>query len=148
MASIFRPATNVDAAVYVSLANLLIKRLNPDAVSIAEDVSGAPGVARAVADGGLGFDARLSMGLPDLWARLGSSSDDAWRADTIVSALCNRRRDEAAVAYVESHDQCLVGDTTLAWRLMGGAMYDGMSATADPPPRWRAAWPCTKWRAR
>ena len=130
----FSPATNVDAAVYLSLANLLIKRLRPDAVSIAEDVSGAPGVARAVADGGLGFDARLSMGLPDLWARLGSSDDAAWRPDTIISALCNRRRDEAAVAYVESHDQCLVGDTTLAWRLMGGAMYDGMSATSDPPP--------------
>jgi 1,4-alpha-glucan branching enzyme len=132
----FSPAADVDAAVYLALANLLIKRLRADAVSFAEDVSGAPGVARAVADGGLGFDARLAMGLPDLWARLGGAPDDEWAPQTIVAALCNRRRDEACVAYVESHDQCLVGDTTLSWRLMGGGgeMYGGMSALAPPSP--------------
>ena len=132
-AQYFSPASNVDAGVYLGLANLLIKRLRPDAASIAEDVSGLPGLCRAVADGGLGFDARLGMGLPDVWGRA-LGGPDPWPPAALVAGLCNRRRDEATVAYVESHDQCLVGDTTLAWRLMGAEMYAGMGTASPPSP--------------
>ena len=130
----FSPATNVDACVYLMLANELAHALLPGAVTVAEDVSGMPTLCRPVAGGGLGFDYRLAMGVPDLWARLGGASDDAWRAPDVVAALTNRRRGEAAIAYVESHDQAMVGGATLAWRLMGTEMYDGMSALRPPSP--------------
>ena len=137
----FSPSTNVDAVVYLMLANALVHRLLPGdlreggAVSIAEDVSGMPGLCRPVCSGGVGFDARLGMGLPDLWARLlgsidsggGGTPDEAWDPAAIVAALCNRGRGEPTVAYVESHDQSLVGDVPVAWRLMGGKMYDSMA---------------------
>ena len=141
----FSPSTNVDAVVYLMLANALVHRLLPGevreggAVSIAEDVSGMPGLCRPVSAGGVGFDARLGMGLPDLWARLLGSIDDRnggggagtpdeeWDPAAIVAALCNRGRGEPTVAYAESHDQSLVGDVPVAWRLMGGKMYDSMA---------------------
>jgi len=139
----FSPSTNVDAVVYLMLANTLVHRLLPGdlreggAISIAEDVSGMPGLCRPVSSGGVGFDARLGMGLPDLWARLlgsidergggGATPDELWDPAAIVAALCNRGRGEPTVAYVESHDQSLVGDVPVAWRLMGGKMYDSMA---------------------
>lgn len=64
--------------------------------------------------GGVGFDYRLGMGLPDAWGKLIKEvRDEHWRMNDIVASLCNRRYTEATVAYVESHDQCLVGDQTL-----------------------------------
>lgn len=139
----FSPSTNVDAVVYLMLANTLVHRLLPGelrhggAVSIAEDVSGMPGLCRPVSSGGVGFDARLGMGLPDLWARLlgsiddrdggGGTPDEEWDPAAIVAALCNRGRGEPTIAYAESHDQSLVGDVPVAWRLMGGKMHDSMA---------------------
>lgn len=139
----FSPSTNVDAVVYLMLANALVHRLLPGelreggAISIAEDVSGMPGLCRPVSSGGVGFDARLGMGLPDLWARLlgsidesgggGGTPDEKWDPAGIVAALCNRGRGEPTISYVESHDQSLVGDVPVAWRLMGGKMYDSMA---------------------
>ena len=138
----FSPSTNVDAVVFLMLANALLHRLLPGglreggAISIAEDVSGMPGLCRPVSAGGVGFDARLGMGLPDLWARLlgsiddsggGGTPDEKWDPAAIVAALCNRGRGEPTISYVESHDQSLVGDVPVAWRLMGGKMYDSMA---------------------
>ncbi|KAG2486093.1 hypothetical protein HYH03_015188 [Edaphochlamys debaryana] len=127
------PATNVDAVVYLMLANHLIHTLLPQAVTIAEDVSGMPGLCRPVAEGGVGFDARLNMSIPDKWIQLlKHSRDEHWRMADIVTAMCNRRYSEVSIAYAESHDQALVGDQTVAFRLMGPAMYDGMSALTEP----------------
>ncbi|CAK0744688.1 1,4-alpha-glucan-branching enzyme, chloroplastic/amyloplastic [Coccomyxa viridis] len=131
----FSPATNVDAVVYLMLANDLIHELLPQAVTVAEDVSGMPTLCRPVREGGVGFDYRLGMGTPDLWVKLVKEQrDEDWSMSTLVSLLCNRRRSERTVGYVESHDQSLVGDQTLAWRLMGPEMYTGMSALQPENP--------------
>jgi 1,4-alpha-glucan branching enzyme len=113
-----------DALTYLKLANLLAHDLDADAITIAEDVSGMPGMARSIAEGGLGFDFRLAMGVPDYWIKVVKEwRDEAWRMDELFGAMLNRRHDEKHVAYAESHDQALVGDQTLAFRLMGADMY-------------------------
>jgi len=125
----FSMATNIDAIVYLMLANTLTHTLVPEAITVAEDVSGMPGLCRKVEDGGVGFDYRLGMGLPDFWIRmLKHVRDEDWKMSEIVSTLCNRRYTEKTVGYAESHDQALVGDQTIAFRLMGAEMYDGMSS--------------------
>jgi len=125
-AEYFGLSTNVDACVYLMLANDIIHKAK--AVSIAEDVSGMPALGRPVHEGGLGFDYRLNMAIPDKWIELLKHKvDEDWRMLEIVSALCNRRYTEQTVAYAESHDQALVGDKTIAFRLMDSAMYDRMS---------------------
>ncbi len=117
-----------DALVYLCLANTLVHAVRPGAVTIAEDVSGLPGMARPVAEGGLGFDYRLAMGLPDHWIKLiKEQRDEAWDVGDIWHVVTNRRRDEQHVAYAESHDQALVGDQTLIFRLIERHMYTDMS---------------------
>ncbi len=121
---------NVDdeALLYLQLANQLVHDLRPDAVSIAEDVSGMAGMARPVEEGGLGFDYRLAMGVPDYWIKtLKERRDEDWPLGEIFGMLLNRRAGEKHVAYVESHDQALVGDKTLAFQLMDAEMYSAMS---------------------
>lgn len=131
----FSPATNVDAVVYLMLANQLVHELLPSAITIAEDVSGMPALGRPVPEGGGGFDYRLGMGLPDYWIELlKHSRDEDWKMSGLVSRLCNRRYTEKTVAYVESHDQGLVGDQTVAFRLMGAEMYTGMSTLQKSSP--------------
>ena len=121
---------NVDdeALTYLKLANDVAHEVRPAAVTIGEDVSGMPGLARPVSEGGLGFDYRLSMGIPDFWfTLLKTKKDEEWGMNDIYNVLLNRRRNEKHVAYVESHDQALVGDKTLAFWLMDKDMYDQMA---------------------
>jgi len=121
---------NVDeeAVLHLQLAADVARAVRPSAILIAEDVSGMPGLARPVTDGGMGFDYRLAMGVPDFWiALVKEKREEDWRLGEIYEALLNRRRGEKHVGYVESHDQSLVGDQTLAFRLMGAAMYSEMS---------------------
>ena len=81
-----------------------------------------------MAEGGIGFDARLAMAVPDLWIKLlKEKSDDAWDMEALAWTLTNRRHQERCVAYAESHDQALVGDKTLAFWLMDKEMYTHMS---------------------
>ena len=122
-----------DACVYLMLANQMLRddpKFGPAAVTIAEDVSGQTGVCRPVWHGGLGFDLRLSMGPPDHWARLAHEPDFNWSPSRVVS-LVTGRNPEPAVSYLESHDQCLVGDKTFAFTLMDAAMYGCMSKTRE-----------------
>ncbi|MDG4946094.1 alpha-amylase family glycosyl hydrolase [Weeksellaceae bacterium KMM 9713] len=120
--------TNNDAIIYLQLANELIHNLNPDVISICEDMSGMPGAVRPVEEGGLGFDYRLAMGLPDFWfTLLETKKDEDWHMGDLYWNLINRRKDEKNIAYAESHDQALVGDKTLAFWLMDSAMYTEMS---------------------
>ena len=129
----FSMSTNIDAIVYLMLANKLTHELVPSALTIAEDVSGMPGLCRTTDVGGVGFDYRLGMGLPDFWIRyLKHVRDEDWKMSEIVNALCNRRYTEKTVGYAESHDQALVGDQTIAFRLMGAEMYEGMSSLNEP----------------
>lgn len=120
--------TDKDALAYLMLANELAHHVNPQAITIAEDMSGMPGMARPVEDGGLGFDYRLSMGVPDLWIKvLKERRDEDWPLRDLYTALLNRRREEKHIAYAESHDQAMVGDKTIAFWLMDAEMYHSMS---------------------
>lgn len=117
-----------DAVAYLQLANEVAHTVNPDTVTIAEDVSGMAGMARPVSEGGLGFDYRLAMGVPDFWIKtLKEQSDEQWSLAAIWHALLDRRRSEKHVGYAESHDQSLVGDKTIAFWLMDKDMYFNMS---------------------
>lgn len=132
----FGLSTNVDACIYLMLANQLVHSLLPSAVTVAEDVSGMPTLCRPVPEGGLGFDFRLAMAIPDkLIQLLKHRRDEHWSMLELVSCLCNRRYNEGGtIGYAESHDQALVGDQTIAFRLMGPEMYTGMSALGTPTP--------------
>ena len=96
------------------LANTLIHKLRPGAITIAEDVSGHPTLCRSIRDGGIGFDYRLGMFLPDMWVKQvnGSIPDEKWSMGLITHSLTDRRWKEKVVGYAESHDQAIVGDKT------------------------------------
>ncbi len=128
----FKEGIEWDAITYLKLANELIHQINPKAISIAEDMSGMPGLCRPIKEGGIGFDFRLAMGIPDYWIKLlKHSSDEAWDLQEIFQTLSNRRYKEKTIAYAESHDQALVGDKTLAFWLMDKEMYWHMSKGDD-----------------
>jgi 1,4-alpha-glucan branching enzyme len=113
-----------NALVYLSLANLLIHEVNPNAITIAEEMSGMPGLATKFKDGGIGFDYRLAMGIPDYWIKMiKEKRDEDWHPTSIFWELTNRRADEKTVSYCESHDQALVGDKTIIFRLIDKEMY-------------------------
>ncbi len=123
-----------DAITFLQLANEVAHQTHRGAVTIAEDVSGMPGLARPVAEGGLGFDFRLAMGVPDYWIKLMKERrDEAWSVSELYGVLLNRRRAERHIAYAESHDQALVGDKTLAFWLMDAAMYWHMERRTRHP---------------
>ena len=119
--------THTEAITYLQLANQLIREVNPNAVTIAEDMSGMPGMCLPIADGGIGFDYRLGMGLPDMWIHtVKERRDEDWDIFGMWCSMCMRRPGEDTVAYVESHDQALVGDKTMIFRLADAAMYTDM----------------------
>ena len=128
----FNDTVDEDALAYLALANEVIHRIRPDAITVAEDISGMPGLALPTADGGVGFDFRFSMGVPDYWIRLvKDTSDEDWSMGSLWHELTNRRREEKTISYTESHDQALVGDKTLIFRMADAAMYTHMSVD-DP----------------
>ncbi|BDD11191.1 1,4-alpha-glucan branching enzyme [Fulvitalea axinellae] len=121
-----------DAITYLQLASTVAHQTNPDAIIIAEDMSGMPGLCRPVSEGGFGFDFRLAMGIPDYWIKmLKEKQDDDWRMGDIWHTLTNRRAGEAVIAYAESHDQAIVGDKTLAFWLMDKEMYTHMNKGSE-----------------
>ncbi len=129
----FSHNTHVEAITYLQLANELIREAKPDAITIAEDMSGMPGMALPIDDGGIGFDYRLAMGLPDLWIKAVEQPDEAWNIYKMWCEMCLRRAGEGTVAYAESHDQALVGDKTLMFRLADASMYTDMGKACHTP---------------
>lgn len=125
--------TDTDAVTYLQLANELIRQVNPKAITIAEDMSGMPGMCLLIADGGIGFDYRLGMGLPDMWVKAVKIQDEFWDINQMWGSMCLRRPGEKTVAYVESHDQALVGDQTMIFRLAGANMYTDMNKDCHNP---------------
>ncbi|MBU2914463.1 alpha amylase C-terminal domain-containing protein [Reichenbachiella agariperforans] len=124
----FKDMVDWDAICFLQLANTLTHELKPGAINIAEDMSGMPGMCRSVEDGGIGFDYRLGMGIPDYWIKtLKHKADEEWDIYEMWDVLNNRRYKEKTIAYAESHDQALVGDKTLAFWLMDKEMYWHMS---------------------
>ena len=113
-----------NAICYLSLANELIHQVYPKAITIAEEVSGMPGLAAKFKDGGYGFDYRLAMNIPDYWIRtIKEKKDEDWKPSSIFWEVKNRRADEKTISYCESHDQALVGDKTIIFRLIDADMY-------------------------
>lgn len=130
----FHPGVDEDALAYLALANQLIHQLHPGAITIAEDVSGMPGLAAPGAEGGAGFDYRLAMGVPDLWGKLGSDTpDELWNVDTLWHELTGRRMEERVISYVESHDQAIVGGKTFIFRLLEASIYHDMALAVTNP---------------
>ncbi len=125
----FSEGVEWDAITYMQLANTLIKKINKNAISIAEDVSGMPGLCNPIKHGGIGFDYRLGMGIPDYWTKtLKEKKDEEWNVWELWDVMVNRKFDIKTLAYAESHDQALVGDKTLAFQLMDAGMYYHMAA--------------------
>ena len=121
-------STDGDAICYLTLANKLIHEFRPYAITIAEEVSGMPGLAVPVKSGGYGFDYRLAMNIPDYWIKtIKEKRDEDWHPSAIFWELTNRRPDEKTISYAESHDQALVGDKTIIFRLIDSDMYWHMS---------------------
>ena len=117
-----------DALVYLYLANKMIHEFKHGAITIAEEMSGMPGIACATDRSGFGFDYRLSMGVPDLWIKLvKDTADENWGMGLLGHELTQRRPEEKIISYCESHDQALVGDKTLIFRMMDAEMYTGMN---------------------
>ncbi|MDR1499799.1 MAG: alpha amylase C-terminal domain-containing protein [Tannerellaceae bacterium] len=113
-----------EAIMYLTLANKLIHEVNPHAITIAEEVSGMPGLAVRTEDGGYGFDYRMAMNIPDYWIKtIKERKDEDWHPSSIWWETTNRRGDEKTISYTESHDQALVGDKTIVFRLMDANMY-------------------------
>ena len=113
-----------DAIAYLTLANKLIHEVNPHAITIAEEVSGMPGLAATVDSGGYGFDYRMAMNIPDYWIKtIKEKKDEDWSPSSIWWETTNRRSDEKTISYAESHDQALVGDKTIIFRLIDADMY-------------------------
>ena len=130
--------THTEAITYLQLANELIRQVNPKAITIAEDMSGMPGMCLPIEDGGIGFDYRLGMGLPDMWIKAVKNKDEFWDIFGMWCSMCMRRPGEGTVAYVESHDQALVGDKTMIFRLADAAMYTDMDKATHNPTIDRA----------
>ncbi len=113
-----------EAIAYLTLANLLIHEVNPRAITIAEEVSGMPGLAAPFKDGGYGFDYRMAMNIPDYWIKtIKELKDEDWKPSSMFWETTNRRQDEKTISYAESHDQALVGDKTIVFRLIDADMY-------------------------
>ena len=123
---------NQDALVYLRLANELVHTIKPNATTIAEDTSGLPGLAAKVVDGGIGFDYRFNMGVPDLWIKmLKDQQDEEWDMGKLFHELTSHRAEERTINYVESHDQAMVGDKTVIFRLLDDTMYDSMERSSQ-----------------
>ena len=113
-----------NAITYLTLANDLIHQVNKNAITIAEEVSGMPGLATPIKDGGYGFDYRMAMNIPDYWIKtIKELKDEDWKPSSMLWELTNRRKDEKTISYAECHDQALVGDKTIIFRLIDADMY-------------------------
>ncbi|MDY0043676.1 MAG: alpha amylase C-terminal domain-containing protein, partial [Syntrophales bacterium] len=123
-----------DAITYLALANRVVKQVDPGAMTVAEEMSGMPGLAAPFEDGGVGFDYRLAMGVPDYWIKIiKERSDETWDVSELFYELTRKRNDEKTISYAESHDQALVGDKAISFRLMDKEMYFHMNSESDNP---------------
>ena len=124
----FNMNTDLEALNYLQLANELIHEVNPNATTIAEDMSGMPGMCLPIEEGGIGFDYRLAMGEPDYWIKLlKDTRDEDWNMNALWHEMTTRRPQEKVIGYCESHDQALVGDKTIIFRMADAEMYTGMN---------------------
>ncbi len=130
----FNEGVDENAVDYLALANMLIREIYPGAITIAEDVSGMAGLAAPFERGGIGFGYRMAMGIADHWIKwIKEKSDEQWSPGEIWYELTNKRDDERTISYAECHDQALVGDKTIIFRLMDKEMYFSMNKDSQSP---------------
>lgn len=130
----FSSNTDPDGVVYLQFAAALCREIKPDVILIAEEMSGMPGMCLPIEAGGIGFDYRLSMGVPDYWIRmLRDRRDEEWEIGLLWHELTQRRPGEKVIGYCESHDQALVGDKTIMFWLADAKMYWHMDKASDNP---------------
>ena len=130
----FNKGVDENAVTYLALANMLVKEIDPDAFTIAEDVSGMAGLAAPFEAGGIGFDFRMSMGVADNWIKwIKELPDEKWSMGEMWWQLTNKRADEKTISYSECHDQAMVGDKTIIFRLMDKEMYTSMNMESRSP---------------
>ena len=127
----FSMNTDIEAINYLQLANELAREVKPDVITIAEDMSGMPGMCLPISKGGVGFDYRLAMGMPDFWERTLLKRDEDWDLSNMWYELSTHRPEEKRIGYVESHDQALVGSKTTIFRLADKEMYDSMTKDSE-----------------
>ncbi|KKY15189.1 putativealpha-glucan branching enzyme [Phaeomoniella chlamydospora] len=131
----FGPGVDEDGVVYLMLANEMLHNLYPNSITIAEDVSGMPALCLRLSLGGVGFDYRLAMAVPDMYIKLlKEKTDDEWDISNLSFTLINRRHGEKTIAYAESHDQALVGDKSLMMWLADKEIYTHMSTLSELTP--------------
>ena len=119
----FSSDVDLDAIAYLTLANRVIHQFKPSAITVAEDVSGMPGLASIE---GIGFDYRMAMGVTDMWFKMLDIPDDKWDMFQLYGELINRRKDEKSISYVECHDQAIVGGQTAFFRMTDAEIYYNM----------------------
>lgn len=130
----FNQGVDENALTYLALANMLVHEICPQGITIAEDVSGMAGLAAPFEEGGVGFDFRMSMGVADNWIKwIKTLTDEQWSVGEIWWQLTNKRADEKTISYAECHDQAMVGDKTIMFRLADAQMYTSMSVDSDSP---------------
>ena len=127
----FSMNTDIEAINYLQLANELIREIKPEAITIAEDMSAMPGMCLPVKFGGVGFDYRLAMGMPDFWEKTLKKRDEDWDLGNMWYELSTHRPEEKRIAYVESHDQALVGSKTIIFQLADKEMYESMDKNSE-----------------
>ncbi|KAJ4307055.1 alpha-1,4-glucan branching enzyme [Collariella sp. IMI 366227] len=131
----FGAGVDEEAVVYLMIANEMLHELYPEVITVAEDVSGMPALCLPLSLGGVGFDYRLAMAVPDMWIKLlKETKDEDWDLANICWTLTNRRHGEKTIAYAESHDQALVGDKTLMMHLCDAELYTNMSVLSPLTP--------------
>lgn len=131
----FGAGVDEEAIVYLMLANEMLHELYPETITVAEDVSGMPALCLPLSLGGVGFDYRLAMAIPDMWIKiLKEKKDEDWDIGSICFTLTNRRHGEKTIAYAESHDQALVGDKSLMMHLCDAQLYTNMSNLTELTP--------------
>ena len=128
----FSMNTDIDAVTYLQLATTLCHEFRPGSLCVAEDMSAMPGICLPVDQGGIGFDYRLNLGVPDFFIRtIKEKRDGDWSMSRMFWELIARRPEEKVITYAECHDQALVGDKTIMFRLADKEMYFCMDRASE-----------------
>uniref|UniRef100_A0A7N5JDZ9 1,4-alpha-glucan-branching enzyme n=1 Tax=Ailuropoda melanoleuca TaxID=9646 RepID=A0A7N5JDZ9_AILME len=120
-----------DALIYLMLANHLIHTLYPDSITVAEDVSGMPALCSPISQGGVGFDYRLAMAIPDKWIQVRFHVIFFFPVNTIFNTCHLKKKNAVVFSFLTL---ALVGDKTLAFWLMDAEMYTNMSVLTPFTP--------------
>lgn len=127
----FGDNVDVDSVATFMLANRALKAIRPrPLLTIVDEFSGAPGLARPVSEGGVGFDWRMRGEAAGKWRSVLShwGSEEDWDISDLTHDIENRGHLERAIVYTESHHEHAMGGETLLYLLAGEDAHESMSA--------------------